>query len=1188
MTYTNFRMTTPSNNLKALDSQHAERASSDFLKLWGVPLAAILIAAALAALAWWGRPEITKLSTLEMRISALLKIFGTLGIVLVAHPVALWLGIYEKIAHFVGQMGNGQKSETKLKYDARLQYLHEELRTAFGWRWRHAMPWLMLTGDDALIDAVAPDLKQTGVMRTSDIVLVHAEPNGVDAKTWRSQLCRLRRRYPVDAVIPVTRTSEPSLSADELPRTLSNLARDLGWGAPIVVLHAVQASGKYRDAFRPVGAFAYAQASEGTLDHQLSVLEEATADAGVGLCARPEPILWLAQVSQYITEQRERMVETWQSHRASKWRRAPLAGVMFAPVFAAPAVPTPVPADQEDIAKDVAERQAQRISVAREQPRALQVVWHEIGTRMKLHDGRRIGFYWPNALAMLVMATTIAWCVALIVSFIGNRSVMTDAQVTANAALATKPGTASALRTQLALQSQIDKLEYRQQHGAPWYLRVGLNRNDQILAALWPSYANVAARNLRDPAARQLEATLTQLAQSRADALPNTDEQQRDYNALKTYLMLAQPQHADAAYLARQLTAAWPTVAGMNTGEWLDTSQRLAAFYASHLRAHPEWRLNASSDLTQASRNMLANQIGLQNSDDTLYQSVLEQAKGKYADMSLATLINGTDARGLFTTSQTVPGIYTRAAWDGIISEAIDKAAKEGRIAADWVLADEHAARVPGAALEAQHDTEEAKQRLRARYFADYTAAWQAMLNSIQWRNASNLSDAITQLTRLTDAQTSPLIALMKSAQYQAQAGRPSQALSDTLVRRAQDLIGNKTGATTAPDTNPLDKPFGPLLALMGDDVVTGNVNTNGKSGARTNKNAADFSGVSLAHFLTVATTMRLKLQQIATSADAQAMARQMAQAVFQGKLSELTQARDDAALTAASLGSQWSGFGDALFARPLDVAWQTILQPAAASLNEAWRLSVAAPFTSTFDGHYPFSDTNADASFVELGRYIKPDTGQISRFVTTQLADMLQPQGNAWVPNELAPQALQFDPEFLAALRQLSTLGAQLYAQGDANFRFQIMPHPTPEVTRSILTIDGTKIEYFNQLETYTSIVWPANGQSGQNARVQLTWESLDAGTRMAFAANGDWAWLRLLGTARVRPLDSTTYALTFNQGNGFPLHYDIKTQVGAGPLDLLKLRGFRMPQRVFLVGKTAMLAGAPALPPLPPEMQP
>ncbi|WP_244104537.1 hypothetical protein [Burkholderia ambifaria] len=79
---------------------------------------------------------------------------------------------------------------------------------------------------------------------------------------------------------------------------------------------------------------------------------------------------------------------------------------------------------------------------------------------------------------------------------------------------------------------------------------------------------------------------------------------------------------------------------------------------------------------------------------------------------------------------------------------------------------------------------------------------------------------------------------------------------------------------------------------------------------------------------------MRLKLQQIASSRDAQAMARSLAQAVFQGKLSELAQARDDAALTAASLGTAWAGFGNTVFAQPLEAAWQTILQPVAASMR--------------------------------------------------------------------------------------------------------------------------------------------------------------------------------------------------------------------------------------------------------------
>ncbi|WP_235024509.1 ImcF-related family protein [Caballeronia arvi] len=1102
------------------------------------------------------------------------------AILFALEPLVLssWDRIYGRFFE-AQKLDKGSPETTKQNLDARLQNLHDELRTTLGWRWRHAMPWIMLTGEDARINEVAPGLKQFAVLRVGDIILVHASPDTIDAQAWRKQLRRLRWRRPVDTLVSVERFSENSAIDGDAPRALSNIARDLGWAAPVMILHAVGATGKQFSGVQTVGAFiavpfgTTAHASADALALDLKYIDQSTADHGVALLTGPDQVRYLAELSQYIGLWRERVGQAWQTLCASKWRRAPLAGVMFAPVF--------MPQIQADLPDDDTVPVGTLASLSHVQPPALLPTWREIGTRVDPRKGRRVGFHWPNALAIALTAVVIAWCVTMTVSFVGNRTIVQSAREAVDAALSAKPGTPAALRTQLELQQQIDTLEYRQQHGAPWYLRAGLNRNDDLLAALWRPYGTIAAHNLRDPIAHQLEALLTQLSQTRADALVSTGDQQRGYNALKTYLMLTQPQHADVAFLVKQLPAVWPAIAEMRTGEWLDISQRLTSFYANHLRAHPDWRAAGSNDLVIAARNTLVNQIGLQNSDDTLYQSVIEQAKGKYADMTLASLLNGADARGLFGSTQTVPGVYTRTAWDGVVSDAIDRAAKEGRVSADWVLADERAARVPGAALEEHQDSEEVRQRLRARYFTEYTAAWQAMLNSIQWQAATNLSSAITQLTRLTDAQTSPLIALMKSVQYQAEAGRPSQALADTLVRKAQDLIGTKAGNPNEPVVNPLDKPFGPLLALMGDDVVTG---ASGKANGKTSKNAADFSGVSLAHFLTVATTMRLKLQQIATSADAQAMARQMAQAVFQGKLSELTQARDDAALTAASLGSQWAGFGAALFARPLDVAWQTILQPAAASLNEVWRSAVAAPFASSFDGHYPFADTASDASFVELGRYIKPDTGLISRFVATQLAGILQQQGSAWTPNELAPQALQFDPEFLSALRQLSAFGAQLYAQGDASYRFQIMPHPTPEVTRSVLTVDGTKIEYFNQMETFTPIVWPGNEQNG---RTMLTWESDTAGTRIAFQANGDWSFLRLLGTAKVKPLDSTSYALTFNQDSGYPLHYDLKAQVGAGPLDLLKLRGFKMPQRVFIVGKGGAISAAPVLPPLPPELQ-
>ncbi|MDS0794259.1 type VI secretion protein VasK [Burkholderia pseudomultivorans] len=1184
-------MTDPKLNLRPIDpASVAESAPSGRLGLWGLPVAA-LIAAAIALGLVWFRGDLFDLAPGEARMRVVITVLIVMIVVIVVHFLLFFIGAYAVAGRlFRRETGDQTKPQKPLKRDARLQRMYEELRATHGWLWRRRQRWLMISGTDERVDLVAPGLKQAGVMQVGETVLVHACPDGIEAAKWLGEIRQLHRRRPVDNLIHVTHVDDANAG---LPRALSMIATALGWAAPVTFLHPVSADGNQPEAFGAVGAFAGTTRNRrgqvALLRDQLAAIEGRTADEGVRLYAGPGRLSYLIRISAYIGEQRDRIVSGVEALMASHWARAPLAGVMFTPVFptsAATTAPIPEPASAEWFAQPVRHTMSPESVTCPRQPASLLPAWHMIGSCRGV--GRRIGFFWPNALAMLATATAIAWCVWLTVSFLGNQQLMREARVTAEAAASARPQTASALRAQLALQELIEKLEYRQRHGAPWYLRAGLSRNDAILAMLWEPYRLAATRNLQEPVVRTVTDLLNAAGEARADALQSSDARRSTYNALKTYLMLADPARTDASFLRRSLAALWRRPVDMPAGEREDTGQRLAAFYADHLKAHPEWRIMPDAGLVGATRNMLVTQTALASADDTVYQSILEEVKGKYADASLESLLNGADAHGLFVTSQTVPGVYTRAAWDGMIAAAIDKASRERRVSGDWVLTGTQPSYTigntlaqgtigTGAAMSEKRAAEELKQRLTERYFADYTAAWQGMLNSIRWQPASNLSGAIDQLTRLADAQTSPLIALMKSVQYQAQAGRPSQALSDTLVRKAQSLIGEDKGKEADMLlVNPLDKPFGPLLALMGDVSAAGTGGTPG--------NAANvaLNGVSLSRYLTAVTTMRLKLQQIAGSADAQAKARSLAQAVFQGKLSELSQARDDAALTAASVGTAWGGFGDAVFAQPLETAWQTILQPAAASLNEAWRASVAAPFNAAMSGRYPFFDAQADASFAELGRYARLDTGLVARFITTQLAGVLKLEGDNWVPNELAPQALQFDPKFLDGIRQLSTVGAQLYAQGNARERFEIMALPTPNVTRSQLSVDGTQIVYFNQQASWTPLAWPGDGLNGHAG---LTWETVTAGTNQAFDSTGDWAFLRLLDKADVKQLDSTRYQLTWNEKNGDPLRYVLRSQIGAGPLELLKLRGFRMPERIFVVGKGGI---PPMLPPLPPELQP
>ena len=79
-----------------------------------------------------------------------------------------------------------------------------------------------------------------------------------------------------------------------------------------------------------------------------------------------------------------------------------------------------------------------------------------------------------------------------------------------------------------------------------------------------------------------------------------------------------------------------------------------------------------------------------------------------------------------------------------------------------------------------------------------------------------------------------------------------------------------------------------------------------------------------------------------------------------------------------------------------------------------------------------------------------------------------------------------------------------------------------------------------------------------------------MNAGLRLYAEHNGYWSWVRLLEQARVTPLDSSRYQVEWDAPDGRPLRYVMRTQAGNGPLALLALRRFTLPEQVFLIQNT------------------
>ncbi|MBV8273420.1 MAG: type VI secretion protein VasK [Cupriavidus sp.] len=1057
---------------------------------------------------------------------------------------------------------------------AGLKDLRSRLQYEYGFRWRYRLPWLLLTGDDAAISRLLPTLGSEGWMLTADAVLLAAKPgaDGQPDAAWLRQIYRLRRRRPVDAVVVVTDGNVA------LPVTgrgsggwnigLAHIAENLRWSAPHFVLEASLKDPVTGGKTPVVACEIPRQADASLVEAALLALRDQLSPRSVTQAIGNSDDRYLGYLSRKL-DTRAKALSEWLSglqSRKSSWLS--VRGIVFAPYPVATMTPTVV-ADTIDASADLP-------------------LWQYLAGAAQRQPGRRTARHPLTIGAWLALSVVGIWTVGMLTSSLRNNHDIRIAHQSVQAfESATNP--AARLKALDTLQQQILRYEYRVQHRAPLSTRFGLNRDADVLGALWTPYVKASREILVTPVVQNIEATLVDLSQLRTTSLSDETSKwaMEGHNTLKAYLMLAHPERVDAAFLAEQLAQHWTTSARITPGEKQDLAERFGRFYAEHLKGHPDWRIAARQELVAGARQTLLAVIGQRNAIDTIYQGILAGAGNKHPDQTLASLTLGTDPRGLLRGTALVPGVYTRQAYEGYVEAAIEQAARRRDVANDWVLTD-------GDLQQGMSESAgDLRAELRERYFADYAEHWQQFMNGLQWESAATVPVVVDQLKLMADARQSPVIAMMKSLEYHGGAGARKDSLADALVARTQGLMGKKDDAPEAatPDpAGPLAAAFGPVLRLAGQSTQPG----------------AGSGDLSLQRFLDRATALRLRLQQVTNSADGDAQVRRMAQALFQGKGSELADTQAYAQLVAASLGTQWAGMGDVLFVRPIEQAMLAVLQPAQASLNDAWRQGVAMAWGRSFAGRYPFADTANDASLPELARFLRPQSGLISTFLTTHLAGVLELQGDEWVPSASGGQAVTFDPAFLKSINTLQRIANHMLSQGEPRYRFHFKPIPSPGLTDTLLTVDNQKLHYYNQRETWQAMRWPADNLQEPGTRLQ--WQTATAGTSKNYEFSGPWGMVRMLERARIEPIDSATFQLTWRASAdtseepkatrgtshtgdpesmnawdarapaaadmSYPVSYQLRTEVGHGPLEMLWLRDFVLPSRIF-AGK-GLAAGA------------
>lgn len=608
--------------------------------------------------------------------------------------------------------------------------VQQVLRHTYGHFWHSKVRILLMTGSVSDVEQLAPKLtRELWQEDRGTVLLWGGDPATPADADWLAVLRKLRRRA-VDGmvwvtsaldVLPATENSATSGltpdAMDSVSHALKLRYEALGWKLPLYVWSLHPRAGEQAGRVtQPVGCLLPANCSPQTLAGQLTgLIPQLTAQGIQQVCGQPQHNFLLALADQ-LTRKPETVTEPL-SVLLNPYRPQPLAGV----VFSAPSA------------------EAGR-SISHHWGRDNR--WDILPDRMtELPAGlrpRKQGVNWMRGMSVATAALMLFWAATLLVSFIANRELVTTAQQQVQQASAGKQPLAVRLHALSALQKTLSQLEYRSQHGAPWYLRAGLSQNDDLLAALFPRYGERAQPLLRDAAAHHLEEQLTAFVQLPPDSPLREKMTKTAYGQLKQYLMLTRPEKMDAAWFATTLMQDWPQRSGIADAVWQGSGPSLLAFYAASLASHPQWRLPVDDGLVSQVRTRLIRQMGQRNSESTLYQKMLAQVANQYADMRLADMTADTDASRLFSTDEVVPGMFTRQAWEQAVQPAIEKVVAERRDEMDWVLSD---TKQPAA----QSTSPEAlRARLAERYFADFSGAWLDFLNSLRWQRAATLSDAMT------------------------------------------------------------------------------------------------------------------------------------------------------------------------------------------------------------------------------------------------------------------------------------------------------------------------------------------------------------------------------------------------------------------------------------------------------------
>ncbi|MEX8499196.1 type VI secretion system membrane subunit TssM [Leptothrix ochracea] len=633
----------------------------------------------------------------------------------------------------------------------------------------------------------------------------------------------------------------------------------------------------------------------------------------------------------------------------------------------------------------------------------------------------------------------------------------------------------------------------------------GLFQGDKLDAAARLAYERMLVDGLLPRLAERIEA---QLRESGDDA--------RQYEALKTYLILHDGEHFEAealqATFERDLTPEQRTPLNSHLAALLALRPVLRSPKDEALISRARAELAVVS-LPQRVYNHLRRQgLGSEIAD----VSILSSVGGAAGSMGGAASLIFARASGAPLT-QGVPGIYTFEGYHLGFQRQVSRSAKVLAAEQAWVLGLNPA--TTGSITETALN--EAVRRL---YLQDYASTWEAFMADIRLQPITSVQQAI-EMTRLLSAPDSPMLPLLKTIARHTTLSAPlEKGLLQKAESRAKDML-----AQVAPsaDVSQLEKQ------LVDDRFTALRQYITAPEGGK-----APIEGtmtlISEVHVLLNAVDTAIKSRMPIPPSEVPNKLKAEASRLplpMRGMVENIS----NSSAKAAMLGVR-----------------QTLSQEVKANLGEFCQQALS--------GRYPFDRRSSrDVTPADFATLFAPG-GKFDRFTQERLLPYVDTSARPWRFLDRDNASLGSDAGTLAQFQRAAAIRDAFFQSGGnmPTLRVELKPiDMDSSINQWVIDIDGQVLRYSHGPQIPTQVQWP--GPRGTNQiRVQVSPAGASGEGQLI---EGPWALLRLFDGRRLEPGRAPERFRVVFEFDGRKATFEVTASSVRNPFMLRELSEFSCP---------------------------